>query len=169
MSKYYTGIGSRSCPEEFGETFDKISAYLVKKGYTLRSGGADGADKFWSEAQNKAGGKSEIYLPWIRFNDNDSQLLWSQENWDTAAETHPYWDNMGVNARCLMARNSAQVLGFDNKTPSSFVLCWTPDGERVGGTAQALRLADKYKIKIFNFGKVGALARFRTFCKKNLQ
>lgn len=51
-----------------------------------------------------------------------------------------------------MARNSYQILGqdlsFDNS--SRFVVCWTPGGEEVGGTSQAIRIAKYYGIPIFN-------------------
>lgn len=169
MGKYYCGIGSRDTPKEFQEIFDKIAKYLSSKGYILRSGAADGADAFWENAQDKAGGKKEIYLPWKRFNNHESQLLFTEWNWEITSKYHPYWENLGVNSRCFMARNCCQVLGLNEEDPNSeFVLCWTPDGEEVGGTAQALRIAKAHKIKIFNFGKKGTLARFRTYCKKNL-
>lgn len=40
----YTGIGSRETPEWAICKIKKIGGYLYDKGYTLRSGGADGAD-----------------------------------------------------------------------------------------------------------------------------
>jgi hypothetical protein len=33
-----------------------------------------------------------------------------------------------------------------------FVLCWTPGGKDVGGTAQALRIARHYDIYVCNLG-----------------
>lgn len=166
--KYYCGIGARTTPPDLQDTFDKIAGFLVKCGYTLRSGAADGADKMWEDAQDRVNGEKEIYLPWKKFNDHPSQLLFTEWNWAISSKYHPYWDSLGVNSRCFMARNCCQVLGMDEDDPnSSFVLCWTPDGEEVGGTAQALRIAKAYKIPIFNFGKKNALARFRTYCRKN--
>ena len=47
-----------------------------------------------------------------------------------------------------------QVLGEDCNTPSSFVLCWTPNGKEIGGTSQALRIAKHYNIPIINWGTV---------------
>lgn len=40
----YTGIGSRETPAEILEIFEHLGAWFAKKGYTLRSGHADGAD-----------------------------------------------------------------------------------------------------------------------------
>ena len=52
--KYYAGIGSRETPQEFLEFFVKLARFLYSKGYTLRSGGADGSDKaFEIGAKNK--------------------------------------------------------------------------------------------------------------------
>ena len=41
---YYAGIGSRETPGLMLGAFARIGEFLAKKGYTLRSGGADGAD-----------------------------------------------------------------------------------------------------------------------------
>ena len=50
----------------------------------------------------------------------------------------------------FMTRNVYQVIGKDLESPSKFVVCWTPKGEIVGGTAQAMKLAQKLDIPIFN-------------------
>ena len=42
--KYYAGIGSRLTPAPVLDLMNRIATHLVKKGWTLRSGGADGAD-----------------------------------------------------------------------------------------------------------------------------
>ena len=42
--KYYAGVGSRETPPDVLKTMLKIGRYLAVKGYTLRSGGAKGAD-----------------------------------------------------------------------------------------------------------------------------
>jgi hypothetical protein len=59
MHKYYAGIGSRETPEILIPIIDDIVICLNKLNYTLRSGGASGADSFF---ENKAKLK-EIYLP----------------------------------------------------------------------------------------------------------
>ncbi len=50
----------------------------------------------------------------------------------------------------LHARNCFQILGYDLNSPSEFIICWTKSGKLVGGTAQGLRIAIKYNIKIYN-------------------
>lgn len=47
-NKYYAGIGSRNFPAAVLENMTKIAARLEKAGYTLRSGGAGGADTAFS-------------------------------------------------------------------------------------------------------------------------
>ena len=66
-----------------------------------------------------------------------------------AAEFHPAWDRCSRGARALHARNCHQVLGWDLKTPSEFILCWTKDGKASGGTGQAMRIAKAFNIPIY--------------------
>jgi hypothetical protein len=49
-----------------------------------------------------------------------------------------------------MARNCQQVLGQNLNLPVDFVVCWTKDGGKTGGTGQALRIADDLNIPIYN-------------------
>lgn len=42
--KYYAGIGSRETPTRVLQLMIKAAQRLAQRGYTLRSGGADGAD-----------------------------------------------------------------------------------------------------------------------------
>lgn len=163
--RYFAGIGSRSAPSDFKVVVEKITPFLIKKNFILRSGGAEGADSFWAESYEKHGGQAEIYLPWLGFNESKSKLLWQQKDWDVAAKFHPNWDNLKLGAKQLMARNTCQ-LGINADAFSEFVCCWTPEGKGGGGTGQALRLAEFYKIPIFDFGDSKTLDKFRKFCKK---
>jgi hypothetical protein len=69
-----------------------------------------------------------------------------------AAAHHPRWWQLSDAARRLHTRNVFQVLGDDLASPSEFVVCWTPRGDLVGGTAQALRIAATYGVPIANLG-----------------
>jgi hypothetical protein len=44
------------------------------------------------------------------------------------------------------------LLGKELLTPVSFVICWTPMGNEVGGTGQGIRVARSLGIKILNLG-----------------
>lgn len=164
MNKIYAGIGARKTPQDILKSIVKIGEFLAKKDFILRSGGANGADSSFEEGCDLANGKKEIYLPWLGFNDNQSRLTWNQDNYNIAKKYHPYWAGLGHSARRMMARNTAQILGQDCKTPVDFVVCWTEGGKMIGGTSQALRIALDNNIKIFNLAK--DLEEFREYCKQ---
>ncbi|TCJ00449.1 hypothetical protein [Cytobacillus praedii] len=153
MNTYYAGIGSRETPNDVLVYFTKLAAYLSTKGFTLRSGGAEGADKAFEIGCDKVNGKKEIYLPWKGFEKSSSKLIVSNTKaFEIAQNFHPNWSRLSEGAKKLQARNSHQVLGDDLETPSSFIVCWTKNGKGQGGTGQALRIAKHYKIPIFDAG-----------------
>lgn len=145
--KYYAGIGSRKTPPDILKMMTKIAEGLSRN-YILRSGGADGADSFFEKG---AGEKKCIFLPWKGFNGSKEKLIEvSTDAMKMASEFHPAWHYLSYGARKLQARNCYQVLGADLKTPVDFIICWTPGGREVGGTAQAIRIAKANHIKVFN-------------------
>lgn len=146
---YYTGIGSRETPFEILTLMTRIAQRLAARGWTLRSGGADGADS----AFERGAGDKQIYLPWPRFNGNSSRFTSpTPAALEMAADFHPAWDRCSQGARKLHARNCHQVLGIDLATPSTLVICWTRGGSGAGGTGQALRIARAHDIPIFDLG-----------------
>lgn len=160
LNSYYTGIGSRQTPEIWRDVFANIGTFLYQEyGLILRSGGADGADTFFEKAR----GPKHIYLPSYYFNsrtvDNiqyfkPSDLI-RDRNEPIIKQCCPHWDNIKrPNVRNLLLRNICQIVGHDIERLhfSEFVLCWTPNGDFVGGTRYAMACADLYNIPIFNFG-----------------
>ena len=156
MTGFYTGVGSRETPPDALDTIRRIAASLVLFGYTVRSGGAQGADTAFAEG---APSDVHIYLPWRGFIGGRARLETpSIDAYRMAATVHPAWERLSRGARALHARNCHQVLGDDLKTPSDFLICWTSDGcvsERMrtkstGGTATAIVLADRNRIPVFN-------------------
>ena len=151
---YYAGIGSRSTPENILKIMEKIGAVLAKKGFVLRSGAADGADKAFEKGCDSQNGKKEIYLPWKGFNNHPS-LLYTQcaKAFEIAFQFHPNLFETSDGVQKLMARNSYQVLGENCQTKSNFIVCYCEvdaSGNWKGGTGQALRIAHNKKIPIFN-------------------
>jgi hypothetical protein len=168
--RYYSGIGSRKTPKAIIPTIEEIATLLDSKGYTLRSGGADGADTFFEDYSTT----KEIYLPWKSFNNNESELY--LENIDpeivTKAEEiskkfHPRWNSLNKAGRSLMTRNVFQVLGMDLKTPADFIVCWTETGKIEGGTGQAMRIARNMGIPIFNLFFYDAVSGVKEFLYEN--
>lgn len=166
---YYAGIGSRETPKGVLAFFEKLGAWLAQKGFILRSGAAQGADRAFEIGCDKVQGKKEIFLPWKGFEGSVSQLIVSNhEAFEIAAKYHPYWHNLKDGAKSLQVRNTHQVLGWDLKTPSSFVLCWTKNGSGSGGTGQAIRIAKAYDIPVFDAGKYKSVDELKIECKKFL-
>lgn len=169
-SMTYAGIGSRKAPPDQLERMTRAAQRLASMGYTLRSGAAEGADK----AFEAGAGKKEIYLPWAGFNGSTSQFVSpTRDAMDVAAAVHPAWSRLSQAVQKLQARNSHQILGEDLRTPCDFVACWTPDGaeneqERsaaTGGTGQAIALASRWGVPVFNFARHDAGERLHAFLK----
>ena len=166
--KFYTGIGSRETPDEIRRLMYDLGHTLSRMGWTLRSGGADGADKAfadgaWDANLYSEGAKPHIYLPWPKFNGIRPTLARLERPTDAAfsvaKRVHPAWDKCSRGPRLLHARNVHQVLGDELDSPSRFVICWTPGAEGGGGTGQAIRLARQYEIPVFDLADPNAFGR----------
>jgi len=156
----YTGIGARETPAHIQLLMTAIAKALDTKGYTLRSGGAKGADSAFEKGVSKI--TPEIYLPWKGFRKSTSLLYTPSPMAHTiAAKYHPRWNTLKSTVKLLMARNTHQILGQDLRTLSNFVVCWTADGKNSGGTGQALRLAVACKIPIYNLHNKTDIERLR--------
>jgi hypothetical protein len=151
----YAGIGSRETPASIMMLMGNIARTLADRGYTLRSGGAPGADQAF-EFGTPVMVQMEIYVPWHGFMgrpDTMSKLgLNYGEARSIAEKFHPRWNYLSESVRKIMTRNTFQVLGPNCHNLSKFIVCWTKDGKASGGTGQALRIADAQtpKIPIYN-------------------
>lgn len=160
--KYYAGIGARDTPQEVRQFMYNVAKYLATKDITLRSGAADGADNAFELGCISSNGYKQIFLPWKGFNNNLSTYIDpSDEAFDIAKQFHPAWNRLSQGAKKLQARNSHQILGPDLNTPSDFVICYTKDGKLVGGTSQAIKVANHYNIPVFNIGSYNDIEECR--------
>lgn len=162
----YAGIGSRETPHVVLAWMRSIAAQMAEYGYTLRTGGAPGADQAFMQGAALAQGQAEIFLPWPGFEIKARREMkaghtfaifesvpdWAKRHW---AQFHPAPEKCSAGAQALMARNSCQVLGHDGNSPSDLVICYTPGGAGGGGTGQALRIARHHSIPVVDMGKVG--------------
>lgn len=154
--KYITIVGSRHTPLEECEAITQIAKGFALAGYILRSGGAEGADLAGEKGYNLVNcyDQKEIYLPWPGFNGDMSPLnTVCSKALEIAKNIHPNWSVLSQGAQKLHGRNVYQVLGKDLKSPSDLLICWTKNGESVGGTRTAIELAKKYGVPIINLGK----------------
>lgn len=146
----YAGIGSREAPPEALARCRELAGLLERLGFMLRSGAAPGCDAAF-EAGLLSPERAEIFLPWSGFMGHASRFRSPTPQAIALAQvTHPAWRHLDAHGRSLQARNSHQVLGADLRSPVRFIACWTPGAMQVGGTAQAMRIADSRGIPIFN-------------------
>lgn len=138
---YYAGIGSRRVPYNIHCKMSSFAMRFAQMGYILRSGAAEGSDRAFETGCKSVKGECEIWLPWKGFNNNTSPLIGGQtlEALKSVAKYHPNPSALSPAAKKLMARNWNQLYGH-NSIASRLCVCYTPNGELVGGTSQALRI-----------------------------
>lgn len=160
MNFKYAGIGSRQTTLDILNIMRSLGQFLANNGWTLRSGGAEGADTAFEEGCDLANGKKEIYLPWQKFNGNSSLLYYESKeipedirikSFELAEQFHPGWEYLSSASKLLISRNGFQVLGQDLCSPVDMILYWCPS-DNTGGTGQALRIAAAKDIPMFNVG-----------------
>lgn len=138
--KYYSGIGARATPPDVLKRMHRLAGILCRLGYTLRSGGAEGADvafEMGCDPDFKEIFKAHGDIP-----------MWTNVFTDLF---HPAPSKLKEYPRKLMNRNACQILGRDGSTPVDFVVCWTADGRASGGTGHAIKIAQYFNIPVYNF------------------
>jgi hypothetical protein len=167
LLRSYAGIGSRETPDDVLALMRQFAVVMAGMDWTLRSGCAPGADSAFEEGALAVAGKTELFLPWPGFEGRSEDMVAltrpSAAAYEVSEKHHPAWEKLSRGARALQARNAHQVLGADLKSPVKFVLCWTKDAKRRGGTGQALRIAEAMRILIFDVGDPVIYARVRGF------
>lgn len=152
----YAGVGARDTPAEILQLMQAAAEALYIQGYTARSGHADGSDR---AVETGAMGRIEVYLPWPAYNQDEhgypvvADYVLGRPKPEAIAmmsRIHPKWEKLGSGGRNLHGRNAHILLGRDLVSPVKFVLCWTENGWRRGGTGTTIRLADKLHIPVFN-------------------
>lgn len=165
----YAGIGSRETPQKVLNFMIKLGYKLAKLGYTLRSGGANGADRCFEIGCDMTQGSKEIFVPWKGFNKSKSTLTPTKIHLDKASTLHPVWYNLTPAVQKLHARNTMQILGESLDSPVEFVICWTKDGaetsdkvkRETGGTGLAIKLANRNKIRVYNLFNESSLIELK--------
>lgn len=164
----YAGIGSRRTPPDVVEVMVELARLLSARGnWTLRSGGAEGADTAFQNGALLWGPpfRHELYLPWRRFNGHQVATLYepTEDAYELAACHHPAWEKLSDPVKALHARNGHIVLGPNLNDPVRMVVCWTSDGtldgrhppSHGGGTGQALRVitGEYIDVPVFNLAR----------------
>ncbi len=139
----YAGIGTRKAPQLVLDEIEKRAKALAAAGYTVRSGDATGPDK-WFEHYGRP--NVEIFTAFDAY-DNPA---W----YEMARKYHRRFDEQTGFVQRLLSRNTAIILGRNHDDPVDFVLCWTPNGNIVGGTGHSIRIALAHNIPVYNLGGV---------------
>jgi hypothetical protein len=145
----YAGIGSRKAPKDVLEKIFSLSRFLDSKGFKLRSGGAEGPDEYFALGSSQ----KEVLRP------SDA----TQEAVAYVSKFHPAWERCGEYVRQLHGRNAQIIFGKDLTNPVDFVVCWTPNGKVVGGTATGIKMAQANKIDVYNLAIKADILRLKGF------
>lgn len=187
--KYYAGIGSRETPEEILALMRRVAAVLYRMGWTLRSGGADGADHaFYAGATQDPSfdpDRVKIYLAWngmkghggVRLYEDPSRGFYNATLYSTheeakriAQDLHGAWEKLGNGGQLLHTRNVFQILGEDLNSQVRMVICYAKpvgnQGAVKGGTNTAVKLALLKGADVINLATEGGLARINAFLEK---
>jgi hypothetical protein len=161
---FYAGIGSQKTPPDICGRMTRIATRLEARGWILRSGAAKGADAAFEAGVRAPFSNARIYLPWKGFNGHwsDHYDVCDRAH-DIARQYHPAYERLSSDGRLFMARNGYQVPGPFLDPPVACVICWTRNGRAVGGTGQAIRIADDRGIPVFNLHDPTAVRRLGEF------
>lgn len=177
--KWYTGVGSRETPANILDLMERVGYALASQGWTLRSGGALGADQAFENGMFEFAGldgpydwtPAEIYLPWAGYENHhkythgglnilpsDIKLTDERIAECMAEAIHPAWAACKQGAKKMHTRNVFQVLGRTLDQPSKMLIAWTKldrQGNPKGGTATAINLAIEHigADSVFNLNK----------------
>lgn len=167
---FYTGVGSRRTPNAVCRLMTRIAGRMEARGWHLRSGGADGADRAFEDGVSDRS-RLTVYVGWKKLVHDASCVCPDGEVRSRAeqmlSEVHPAWDRLQWAARALHTRNAFQVLGSELSSPSRLLICWTPDGAeeeretsvRTGGTRTAIVIACRHGVPVINLARDGAVNR----------
>ncbi len=168
MTPIYAGIGARATPRAVLERMTTMAAWLARRGWYLRTGGAHGADDAFAGGAPRT--RRVLFLPWPGYNgwNGDDCMCLPSDRLDAlasiAAALHPAWDRCSPAVRKLHARNAAILLGPDagRPVPVRAVVCWTEGGRARGGTGMAIRIAQAHGIPVLDM----AVLEPRAVCER---
>ena len=144
--RYYAGIGSRRTPPSILETMTRLAGRLCNMGYTLRSGGAEGADTAFER-----GGSTNAQI--MKAGDATAASM------VMAAKVHPAWRACNAYVQRLHGRNCMIIFGAELNEPVEFVICWQDPAIERGGTRLGMKLAESHNIPVYNLAVAGDYKR----------
>lgn len=173
----YAGIGTRGITIQEQNLIENL-AFQLSNNFILYSGNTNGADISF---QTGSTGNCVLMLPWGSFNRDhysSSNALESfvvgdtEEGQKALEEYHPNTKKLSQGARRCLTRNYHQIMGYKTHSPVKFVLCCASvdkNGEIIGGTGHACRIARAHNIPIFNLRVDTWTVKFHTLIRTLLQ
>ena len=158
----YAGTGARATPAAVLADMETMAGWLARTGWTLSSGGADGADSAF--AAGAPAGQRTVWLPWRGYNGHrgpDCRVPSAPAMagcMEIAAPLHPAWERCSPAVRKLHARNAAIVLSASLDRPVDALIAWTVEGRVKGGTGMGIRIAEARGIPVLNLGSMSPRA-----------
>jgi hypothetical protein len=168
--KVIAGIGSQDTPRDIQVEMFSLGQFCKANGIYVRSGGADGADKaFFNGAREfcinylpdeRFGGPWPNWARTFPFDSLDPEIR--AKALRSVDEYHPNPEAVrrkGPRVVKLIARDYLQIMG--SKEPvvmSQAVVCWTLNGSGSGGTGQAIRVAKKFNIPVYDLGSADRIS-----------
>lgn len=171
----YAGIGPRKTPPDVFNVMVELGRLLCARGWTLRTGGAEGADTAFLNGCLLWEPRDELYLPEPGYNGHQASAAVLARPMPSAYAiaakyNQTWWANHTERAKALHARNAHIILGRHLIDPVRMVVTWTRDGSndgvgRSGGTAAALRIVagEAPDALIFNLARPEHMERINRF------
>ena len=173
----FTFIGTKNMPDD---AVAKTVALIVKmiesnNDITLvcrTSVGSNGEIEVYKALKDRFPDNIELILPWKDFKvieeTFDSKNYFSSpESMDLAKKVYPTWEKQKEYMLKIYSKNIRMIAGQNIRSPSRFVLCWSPDGIETSaartnnsdGIEFYLKVSEVYKLKAYNLAAENALGR----------
>ena len=133
----YAGFGSWNTPAHIVVVIESLGRALAEAGWTLRTGGAAGAESAFERGCDAVGGRKELVG---RPADIESA---SAQFWP---ETLLPWAQLSANTRALLAQSACQILGPDLDAPAKFLAYWKSTDGRSFEIDHALQIAAAHAV-----------------------
>lgn len=155
-NKTYCATGNMEIGMKVKNILVEIGRVLALNGYTLRSGGAPGAESAFEEGCDSVGGKKEIYLPFEGYNNKTTGVVTDMTNEEEAIKIaqryYLLWFKLSNKVKQMLTRYSWAVLGRNLDDPVDFVIAYIREDGKT--TEQVVRVANGSNITVYNIGSI---------------
>lgn len=165
-------------PASITERFIEISKVLATKSFGYRYGGRSD-DTLQSDIIKTEGLKTEIYLPWKKFNVDvkTDHISPTEKAYSIALNSHKVFYKLPPAVRAVISNDVHLLLGEDCNTPLDFLLVYSECGsealskqvdyKKLGPIVFLLKVAGDANIPVFNFKNEDAVKRLVDFIKSH--